>query len=75
MAYQLGLPILLLREQGVMSDGLLERGIVSTYLPEFSLDGDTEEYLDSPEWAQIVSKWEGQVRSVVESKGSPPKLF
>jgi hypothetical protein len=75
MAYQLGLPILILREQGVVADGLLERGVVGMYMPEFSLDTDPLEYLHSPEWSALLGKWEGYVRAVVDSKGKPPKLF
>ena len=31
MAYQIGLPILILREQGLVEDGLLEKGVVGIY--------------------------------------------
>jgi hypothetical protein len=75
MAYQLGLPILILREEGVLAEGLLEKGVVGTYMPEFSLDGDPVQYLHSPEWNALIGKWEGYVRAVVDSKGRPPKLF
>lgn len=75
MAYQLGLPILILREKGVVADGILERGVVGLYLPEFKLDEDSDDYLLSDEWKNIIGAWEGQVRAVVKCKGSPPKLF
>lgn len=75
MAYQLGLPILILREAGVMAEGLLERGAVGTYMPEFTLDGDASSYLQSAEFNALIGKWEGHVRSVVEAKGRPPQLF
>lgn len=71
MAYQLDLPILTLREQGVIQEGLLEKGVVGTYMPEFSL----EDYLQSPEWNDLVGQWEGLVRAVVEMKGNPPRLY
>jgi len=48
MAYQLGLPLLLLREKGVLADGIHERGIVGLYLPEFDLDKPQDEYFESP---------------------------
>lgn len=35
MAFQLGLPILIFREKGVIAEGILERGVTGTYLPEF----------------------------------------
>lgn len=75
MGFQLGLPTLILREEGVIAEGVLENGILGTYMPEFSLDESAEEYLASKEWHSLVGKWEGQVRAVVEAKGNPPKLY
>lgn len=75
MAYQLGLPVLVLREKGVLAEGILEKGIVGTYMPEFSLDEDPHTYLQSNEWSALSGKWEGYVRSVIDTKGSPPKLY
>ncbi len=75
MAYQLGLPILIFREKGVLADGILERGIVGLYMPEFDLDLPLEDYFESEEWKGIVGAWEGRVRAVVDKKGSPPVLF
>jgi hypothetical protein len=75
MAYQLGLPILVLREKDVSDEGLLEKGVVGLYMPEFSLDDSINQYLESEEWKQIIGKWEGLVRAVIEYKGNPPKMF
>jgi hypothetical protein len=75
MAYQIGLPILLLREKGIIEDGILEKGVVGTYLPEFSLVGTLDDYFASPEWTGLITRWEGQVRSVVDKKGNPPQLY
>lgn len=75
MAYQLGLPVLILREKDVLADGLLERGVVGTYMPEFDLSRPIDEYFESVEWNSLVGKWEGYVRAVVEKKGSPPQLY
>lgn len=75
MAFQLGLPILILREKGVIAEGILERGVTGTYLPEFDLTNPIEQYLESPEWQQLIIKWENFVRRVVENKGCPPKLY
>jgi len=33
-AYQLSLPILILREAGVIPEGLLKKGVIGTYMPE-----------------------------------------
>jgi hypothetical protein len=75
MAYQLGLPILLLKEQGVIEEGLLQKGVAGTYMPVFNVNGSLDEYFSSPEWNDLIWKWEGQVRSVVDKKGNPPQLF
>jgi hypothetical protein len=75
MAYQLGLPILIFREKGVLADGILERGVVGLYMPEFDLQQTVEDYLTSAEWNGIIGKWEGYVRAVVDRKGRPPQLF
>ena len=75
MAYQIGLPILLLREKGVIDDGILEKAVVGTYMPEFDLDSSLDDYFASPEWNNLIWKWESQVRAVVDKKGNPPQLF
>ncbi len=75
MAFQLGLPVLILGEKGVMADGVLEKGALGIYMPEIDLDNDLNSYFKSKEWVQIIQKWEGYVRKVVESKGQPPMLY
>lgn len=75
MAFQMGLPILILRELGVIEDGLLEKGAVGMYMPEFNLNDSSKNYLDSDEWLQIFSTWSLQVSNVIKLKGEPPKLY
>ena len=75
MAFQLGLPILILREKGVIAEGILEKGVTGTYLPEFNLENSVPGYLNSEEWRQLIGKWEGYVRNVSENKGRPPNLY
>lgn len=75
MAYQLGLPILIYREKGVIDDGILERGVVGLYMSEFDLENLRDDFFTSDEWGGIIGKWEGYVRAVVERKGSPPQLY
>jgi hypothetical protein len=75
MAYQVGLPILIFREKDVLDDGILEKGIVGMYMPEFDLDKPFDYYFASAEWNGIMGRWEGFVRAVVERKGNPPALF
>ena len=76
MAYQVGLPVLILKEEGVLAEGVLEKGIVGLYLPEFdTMDVDPAHYLTSPEWEAIGNKWMQKVRNVVATKAAPPKLY
>lgn len=75
MAFQIGLPILIFREIGVIDDGILEKGVVGTYMPEFNLDKPADEYFKSDEWKQLIGKWECMVRNVSDNKGLPPKLY
>ena len=74
MAYQLGLPILLFRETGVRAEGIFEKGVVGLYMPEFDVS-KAEHYFNTLEWNEVMGKWEGYVRSVVEKKGNPPQLY
>lgn len=75
MAFQLGLPVLIFREKGVLADGILEKGVLGIYMPEFDLEQPINEYFKSPEFLQILGKWEGYVRRVVENKSNPPCLY
>ena len=75
MAYQIGLPVLILRESGVLADGVLEKGIIGLYMPEFDLAFADEHYLDTPEWTGVSRQWEQHVRNVVANKSHPPKLY
>ena len=72
---KLGLPILILRESGVIADGILEQGVAGVYMPEFDLTSSANQYFKTAEWRGIIGKWEGYVRAVVESKGTPPRLY
>jgi hypothetical protein len=75
MGYQLGLPILILRERRVVPEGLLERGAIGLFMPEFDLAKPVDQYFASHEWNDIIGKWEGSVRAVVSAKGQPPRLY
>lgn len=75
MAFQIGIPVLILRENGVLAEGVLEKGVLGTYMPEFCLDQGVSQYLGTPEFSQLMRKWEAQVGAVVETKGNPPKLY
>ena len=75
MAFQLGLPVLILREKGVIAEGILEKGVLGVYMPEFDLNWNLDDYFKSKEWIQIIQKWEGYVRKVVDNKGKPPMPY
>jgi hypothetical protein len=49
MAYQLGLPVLMIRESGVMADGILERGVVGLHMPEVDLQSEVDAYFETAE--------------------------
>ncbi|MEH6542745.1 MAG: hypothetical protein V7721_02280 [Porticoccaceae bacterium] len=75
MGFQLGLPILILREKGVVEDGVLDKGVIGSYMPEFDVTKPHGEYFRSREWVDIIGKFEGYARSVAERKGTPPRLY
>lgn len=73
MAYQIGLPILIWREKGVIADGLLDRGAAGLSMPEFDLDNPPD--LKCQEWRQPLHDWIDRVRSTHRHSGKPPQLW
>jgi len=73
MAYQIGLPILLWREQGVLAEGLFDRGALDLDMPEFDLDKPP--VLTERQWYQPLDQWIDRVRSVHRNRGIPPRLW
>jgi hypothetical protein len=74
MAYQLGLPILILREKGVLAEGVLEQGVTGLYCPEFdcsSSDGTFDLFGSKT----IMDQWVGRVRATYENRGAVPKYY
>jgi hypothetical protein len=61
MAFQLDMPILILRETEVIADGILEIGVVGSYMPEFDLASPIDEYFRSLRWEQIFDEWKKAV--------------
>lgn len=73
MGYQLGLPILILREKGVLAEGVLERGVTGLYCPEF--DCSAEEPFEKLESKAVLDQWTGRVRTTYENRGAAPKYY
>ena len=74
MAFQVGLPILILREKGVYVEGILEKGAIGLYMPEIDFDS-SENFFSTTMWRDLIGQWEGYIRTVVKTKGNPPKLY
>ncbi len=73
MAYQLGLPILIMRERGVVAEGVLERGVTGLYCPEF--DCSAENPFEEFDSKALLDQWTGRVRTTYENRGAAPKYF
>jgi hypothetical protein len=71
MAFQLGLPILLIRERGVLADGVLEQGVVGLYMPEVDIEGDPSKYLQSHEWKSLLHEFGSRARTYRIQRGRP----
>jgi hypothetical protein len=74
MAFQIGLPILVIRENGVITEGMLSEGAMGLYTPKFDLDNE-DNYLDTQEWKQLIDQWRHSVMTVYNARGNPPKLY
>lgn len=73
MAFQIGLPVLVWREEGVTADGVLDRGALGISMPEFSLDSPPD--LSERQWKQPLQQWIEQVRRVHQNRGIPEQLW
>jgi hypothetical protein len=77
MAFQVGLPILVIVENGVRPEGALEPGVLVMDPPEFDTEPrpGSHSFFSMPKWRQLFAVWEGQVREVVRAKRRPPVLY
>lgn len=66
MGYQLGLPLLVWREAGVLDEGLLDRGAMELSMPQFDLDDPPD--LQADMWKQPLSEWAHRVRLAHEKR-------
>jgi hypothetical protein len=71
MGFQLGLPLMVLREKGVLADGLLDRGVRGANYPEFDLGAGVPDFLSSPLLKSLLPQWSARVRNYRESRGIP----
>jgi hypothetical protein len=74
LAFQLGLPLLLWREKGVLADGILDRGAIGISMPEFDLTSGLPD-LHHRSWRQPLRSWTSRVEAVYRNRGAPPRLF
>ncbi|AGX42024.1 hypothetical protein [Clostridium saccharobutylicum] len=63
MAYQYGLPILLIRETGVEQNGIWSFGIAPFLLLEWNPNVSFEDFFKSNAWLEIFQNWISQVRN------------
>lgn len=75
IAFALGLPVLVLREEGVYDDGVLEDSVTGFRSHEFDPDSHCVRVLDSPEVKDLLVTWQHAVQTVVATKGRPPRLY
>lgn len=73
MAYQIGIPVLLWREAGVIDDGVFDRGAAGLSMPHFDLEKPPN--LETDKWRQPLREWIDQVRNVYRNRGLPPRQW
>jgi hypothetical protein len=74
MGFQLGLPIMVVREKDVLADGVLDPGVVGKFVIPVDASKSAE-FLLSRQWRDPLAAWERDVRTVAKNRGMPPKLF
>lgn len=77
MAFQMGLPTLIIKEEGVIADGMLELGAMANYIPEFSLsdEREAEKFFKLDETQSVFDSWKVDVGEVYKRKGLPNHLY
>lgn len=72
MAYQYGLPILLIREIGVEQTGIWSFGIGPFLILEWNSNEPLDTFFSSSSWLQIFQNWITQVRNGFYLQTQPP---
>lgn len=72
MAFQMGLPIIIIKEKGVIADGMLELGAMASFIHEFDLSSDAEkEFFTLDENQSLFDSWKIDVGDFYKKKGIP----
>ena len=77
MAYQYGLPLLLIVQSGVIMEGIYSFGIAPFTIliwqsdPDNPQPGDIDAFFDSVQWREILMNWAAEVRSGYYIQTSP----
>lgn len=73
MAFQLRLPVLILRESSVVPEGVLEEGVSDAHMCEFPLVSESGGLLvNNVKWKESSVAWLAEVRNIVAAKGQSP---
>jgi hypothetical protein len=72
MAFQYGLPILLIRETGVEQTGVWSFGIGPFLILEWNSSEPLEDFFTSNSWREIFQNWIAQVRNGFYIQTQPP---
>ena len=75
IAFELGVPVVMLIEAGVVREGVLREGVIGPRVPPVDLARPIRPYFRSNEWLQTAAKWEHQVRTVLDRKGYPRQWY
>lgn len=67
MAFQIDMPIIIFRENGVIDEEILNGGAVGYYMPDFDLE-QIDEYFKGLEWNQLINEWKAVVLAYQEKK-------
>ncbi len=73
MAFQLGLPLLIWREAGVLAEGILDRGAIGVSMPEFDLSKPPQ--MTDPQWEAPFREWVRRVGTVYRKRGEALRLW
>lgn len=72
MSFQYGLPILLVKENGILEEGVWRPGTAPFYLVTWYSETTTvNEFFNSVEWKEILQNWSSEVRNGYYIKTNP----